>query len=44
MRAYIPNADEVPITLKSGINRIFIKLTNGQAGWGFGVSVPKALF
>jgi alpha-galactosidase len=42
MRGYTPGSDSVPIALKSGINRIFIKLTNGQAGWGFGVSVPKA--
>lgn len=42
MRRYISNNDEVPIFLRSGINRIFIKLTNGEAGWGFGVSVPKA--
>jgi alpha-galactosidase len=42
MRAYDPNSDSAPIQLKSGINRIFIKLTNGTGGWGFGAAVPKA--
>jgi alpha-galactosidase len=43
-RAYLPNNDEVTIQLKSGINRIFVKLTNGTSGWGFGVVIPKANF
>jgi hypothetical protein len=41
-RRYVPNNDEAPIFLRSGMNRIFIKLTNAEGGWGFGVSVPKA--
>jgi hypothetical protein len=43
-RRYITNNDEAPIFLKSGINKIFIKLTNAEGGWGFGVSIPKANF
>ncbi len=43
-RGYSPNADQVPVTLKSGVNRILLKITNYTAGWGFGMSVPKANF
>jgi alpha-galactosidase len=42
MRAFVPNSDEVPVMLKSGINKIFVKLINGKGGWGFGVAIPKA--
>jgi alpha-galactosidase len=44
MRRFVPNNDEVSIYLKSGINRIIVKITNCEGGWGFGVSVPKANF
>ena len=29
-----------PVFLKAGINRIFVKIDNYTAGWGFGVAVP----
>jgi alpha-galactosidase len=44
MRAYVPGSDQASIQLKSGVNRILVKLTNGNGGWGFGVAVPKANF
>jgi alpha-galactosidase len=44
MRGFMSNSDEATIQLKSGINRIFIKLTNGAGGWGFGLTIPKANF
>jgi len=42
MRGYAPNSDQANISLKSGINKIFVKLTNGAGNWGFGVAVAKA--
>jgi alpha-galactosidase len=36
--------DEVNVRLKPGINRILIKVSQGDGGWGWGVVVPKALF
>jgi alpha-galactosidase len=44
MRGYTPDSDEAAIQLKSGINRIVVKLTNGASGWGFGIAIPKANF
>jgi alpha-galactosidase len=43
-RGYSPTSDEVPIFLKAGINRLLIKVVNYNAGWGFGVAIPKANF
>ncbi len=43
-RAYTPNADRVSVRLNAGVNRILLKIDNYTAGWGFGVSVPKANF
>ncbi len=42
-RGYVPS-DEVAVKLKSGVNRILFKLTQGGGGWGLGVVVPKANF
>ncbi len=44
MRGYSPGSDEAVVHLKAGINRIFVKVTNFTAGWGFGVAIPKANF
>lgn len=41
-RGYSPNNDQVPIYLAAGTNRLLIKIINYTAGWGFGVSVPRA--
>jgi Family 4 glycosyl hydrolase C-terminal domain len=43
-RAYRPGSDEAPIYLVEGVNRILVKVNNYQAGWGFGVAVPRANF
>ena len=44
MRAYSPGEDEVPVFLQAGVNRIVIKLSQGEGGWGFGIQVPPANF
>ena len=44
MRAYSPASDQIAIRLRAGINRIFVKVTNGTGGWGFGISIPRANF
>jgi alpha-galactosidase len=44
MRSYQPDNDKVAVQLKAGVNRIFAKITNGAASWGFGVAIPKANF
>jgi alpha-galactosidase len=42
-RAYCPGGDAVPVRLKTGVNRILVKVDNYTAGWGFGVAVlPEA--
>jgi alpha-galactosidase len=43
-RGYAPDADEVPVYLKAGVNRILVKIDNYAGGWGFGVAVPRANF
>jgi alpha-galactosidase len=43
-RGFAPGADEVPVHLKAGKNRVVVKIDNYTAGWGFGVQVPKANF
>ncbi len=43
-RGYTPNIDQTPIHLTAGVNRILIKIDNYTSGWGFGVSIPKAVF
>ncbi len=42
-RGYQPG-DEVPIFLTAGVNRIFLKVVNYKAGWGFGAAIPQANF
>ncbi|CAN5552059.1 hypothetical protein BH10PLA1_BH10PLA1_10550 [soil metagenome] len=44
MRGYIAGEDEVPVFLQAGVNKIVIKISQGEGGWGFGVQVPKANF
>ena len=39
-RAYKPNADRAPASLKAGLNRILIKIDNYTGDWGFGMAVP----
>lgn len=41
-RAYTPDSDRFLARLKSGRNRIVVKIQNYTAGWGFGVAVPEA--
>jgi alpha-galactosidase len=43
-RGYSANADHVPVYLKAGVNRILLKIDNYTAGWGFGLTVPRANF
>jgi alpha-galactosidase len=43
-RAFQPASDAVPVHLNAGINKILVKVDNYVAGWGFGISVPKANF
>ena len=44
IRAYAQGTDDVPVFLKAGFNRILVKVTQGDGGWGFGVIVPKPNF
>ena len=37
-------ADQAPIRLEAGINKLLVKIDNYTHGWGFQVSVPKANF
>jgi hypothetical protein len=39
-RGYRPDSDFAPARLVAGINRIFVKIDNYTAGWGFGLAVP----
>jgi hypothetical protein len=39
-RGYRADSDRAPAFLKAGVNRIFVKIDNYTAGWGFGVAVP----
>ena len=43
-RAYSVGEDTVSVHLEAGINRIFLKIDNYVAGWGFGVSMPRATY
>ncbi len=43
-RGYTADSDSVVVQLKAGVNRILVKIDNYRAGWGFGVSLPKANF
>ena len=43
-RGYTADSDSVVVQLKAGLNRILVKIDNYRAGWGFGVSLPKANF
>ena len=43
-RGYTPASDSVSIHLEAGINKILVKVDNYTAGWGFGVTIPKANF
>ena len=43
-RGFTANSDSAVVNLKVGINRILVKIDNYTAGWGFGVSLPKANF
>jgi len=43
-RTYSTNEDSVPIWLKTGINRILVKIDNYKNNWGFSISIPKPNF
>ena len=43
-RAYTAGGDAVPVYLRPGLNRVFVKVDNYQGDWGFGVAVSKANF
>jgi len=43
-RGYNPGADKFTVQLKAGTNRVFVKVDNYTAGYGFGVGLPKANF
>ena len=40
-RKYRPDSDSALAFLNAGVNRIFVKIDNYTAGWGFGLAVPK---
>ena len=42
IRGYAPGSDQLRVQLKSGVNRILVKITQGTGGWGFGVGLSKA--
>ena len=44
MRGHAPGADTKNIYLQAGVNKIFVKISNYVAGWGFSVALPKANF
>jgi len=44
MRGHIAGSDSKNIYLQAGINKIFVKISNYNGGWGFSVAVPKANF
>ena len=37
-------SDTATVRLKAGVNRIVVKVSQADGGWGWGVAVPKALF
>lgn len=43
-RGYTLNSDQVPAYLQAGINRILVKISQDNAGWAFGLAVPKPTF
>jgi len=43
-RGYSPNADKVTVRLNAGVNRILVKISQHNGGYGFGMSVPPANF
>jgi len=43
-RGYSSKSDAVTVQLEAGINKLFVKIDNYKAGWGFGVTIPKANF
>ncbi len=43
-RGYQPADDMATVRLKAGTNRVFVKVVNYVAGWGFGVGIPAANF
>ena len=43
-RNYVPDADQVPVYLESGVNRILVKVDSYGGKWGFSLAVPKANF
>ena len=43
-RGHSSGSDQAPIHLESGINRVFVKVSQYDGGWGFSVEIPKANF
>jgi alpha-galactosidase len=43
-RSLHPKEDQVAIRLNAGVNRILVKVTNHDGGWGYSVSVSKPNF
>ena len=43
-RALSPKEDQVAIRLNAGVNRLLVKVTNHDGGWGYSVSVSKPNF
>jgi hypothetical protein len=38
-RPYTPGADQVPVRLRAGTNRLLVKVDNARFNWAFGVAV-----
>jgi len=40
-RPYMPKQDRAPVHLKKGVNRLMLKISQGNGMWGFGVHVEN---
>lgn len=43
-RGYTPDSDTAEVTLKAGVNRILVKVSQHTGGWGFGLGISEANF
>jgi hypothetical protein len=43
-RGHAAGSDQAPIHLVAGVNRVLVKVSQYNGGWGFSVEIPKANF
>jgi hypothetical protein len=43
-RGHAPGSDQQAIHLEAGVNRVLVKVSQLNGGWGFSVGIPKANF